>query len=191
MSLITAHLKMCKPLSKGNQTLLSAGLNPDEWLDMVEYQGLLSVPMVDFHTGNVTAIVSTDGIERLSYAGNIKPRQCGFYAGSLVRNTPEITAFSGCEKPLIFCTDLITSLLLNKITGIPVMFCTDVTAFNFSGATECYIKNKSSAAIRNALAACGAVDVWFPVGDIQKTKHVKWMDAVQAASLIEVEHAYT
>lgn len=188
---IASHLKLCKPLSKDNQTLLSAGLNPNEWLDMVEYQGYLAAPMVDFHSGNITAVALTDGIGRLSYAGNSKPRQCGFYAGSLVRNVPEIVAFAGCEKPLIFCTDLLTSLLLNKITGIPAMFCTDVSAFKFSGATESYVKSKSSSAIKNALAACGAVDLWFPVGDISKTQHVKWMDAVQAASLIEVENAYT
>jgi hypothetical protein len=68
------------------------------------------------------------------------------------------------------------------------MFCTDASAFHFSGATECYIKNQSQNAIRNALQACGAVDVWFPVGNIEQSRHVKWMDALQAASLIEVEH---
>lgn len=188
---MASHLKLCKPLSKDNQTLLSAGLNPNDWLDMVEYQGYLAAPMVDFHSGNITAVALTDGIGRLSYAGNAKPRQCGFYAGSLVRHAPEITEFTGCEKPLIFCTDLITSLLLNKITGIPAMFCTDVSAFRFSGATECYVRSPSTAAIKNALTACGAVDIWFPVGEIEKTQHVKWIDTFQALSLIEVEHAYT
>jgi hypothetical protein len=144
--------------------------------------------MVDFHTGNITAIACTDGIGRVSYAGNIKPRQCGFYAGSIVKYSAELSVFAGCEKPLIFCTDLITSLLLNRITLLPVMFCTDVSAFSFSGATDCYIRNKSTAAISGALNACGEVDIWFPVGDIAKTRHVKWMDAIQAASLIGVEH---
>lgn len=187
---ISSHLRLCKPISSDNQTLLSAGLNPCDWQDMFEYQGYLAAPMVDFHSGNIAAIALTDGVGRLSYAGNIKPRQCGFYAGSLVRHSPEITDFTGCEKPLIFCTDLITSLLLNKITGVPAMFCTDVSSFRFSGATDCFVKSTSSAAIKSALSVCGAVDLWFAVGDILKTHHVKWIDAHQALSLTEVQDAY-
>jgi hypothetical protein len=185
---IANHLKLCRPLTEDNQVISGAGLNALDWPDIFEYQGFVAAPMVDFHSGNITAIACTDGIGRVSYVGNIKPRQCGFYAGSIVKHNELVAAFAGCEKPLIFCTDLITSLLLNRITGIPVMFCTDVSAFRFSGATECYIKSQSQTAIRNALHACGAVDVWFPVGNIEQTRHVKWMDALQAASLIEVEH---
>ena len=188
MNHINNHLKLCKPITACNPVLHSVGLNAFDWPDLFEYQGLIAAPMVDFHSGQITAIACTDGINSVSYVGGFKARQCGFYAGSTVKYNEEFTEFTGCEKPLIFCTDLLTSMLLNRITSLPVMFCTDIEAFRFSGATECFIRSDSQKAITSALHYCGAVDVWFPVGRIEQTRHVKWLDAMQAASLIEVSH---
>ncbi len=188
---IASHLSMCKPIKAENQVLQSLGILPSEWPDLLEYQGYITAPLVDFHTGNITAIACSDGINRVSFAGGFKPRQCGFYAGTAVKVDENLSYFIGTDKPLIFCTDLLTSLLLHKITSFPVMFCTDVSAFAFSGATECYVRSSSPAAFEAVLDMCGPVDVWFPVGSIEKTRHVKWMDAVQAASMIEVKYDHT
>lgn len=185
---IDSHLKMCKPIPASNQVLQSYGLSVADWPDFMEYQGCLAAPMTDFHTGNITAIACSDAIGSVSYAGGIRARQCGFFAGSSVVVDPLLAEFVGGERPLIFCTDLITSLLLHKITTLPVMFCTDISAFGFSGATDCYVRRLTSEAVDAALQACGTVDIWSPVGQIHHTKHVKWMDAVQAASLIEVSY---
>lgn len=188
MALIDQHLRLCKPVQPGNSILQSVGIDPKSWPDLMEYQGLIAAPMFDFHTGNITAVACTDGVNRVSYAGSSIARQCGFYVGSAIRLNSEFAELTGSERPLIFCTDLITSILVNLITRLPVMFSTDVTAFKFSGATECYIRQPTSRSIENALNACGDVDLWFPVGSIESTRHVKWMDAVQAAAMIEVNY---
>jgi hypothetical protein len=188
MALIDQHLRLCKPVRPGNSILQSVGIDPKSWPDLMEYQGLIAAPMFDFHTGNITAVACTDGVNRVSYAGSARARQCGFYVGSAIRLNSEFAELTGSEKPLIFCTDLITSILVNLITRLPVMFSTDVTAFKFSGATECYIRQPTSRSIENALNACGDVDLWFPVGSIESSRHVKWMDAVQAAAMIEVNY---
>jgi hypothetical protein len=188
MALIDQHLRLCKPVQPGNSILQSVGIDPKSWPDLMEYQGLIAAPMFDFHTGNITAVACTDGVNRVSYAGSARARQCGFYVGSAIRLNSEFAELTGSDKPLIFCTDLITSILVNLITRLPVMFSTDVTAFKFSGATECYIRQPTSRSIENALNACGDVDLWFPVGSIESTRHVKWMDAVQAAAMIEVNY---
>ena len=185
---ISAHLSMCKPVKPDNQVMQSMGLTLSDWPDLLEYQGYIAAPMVDFHSGNITAIACTDGINRVSFAGGNKPRQCGFFAGTSVKVDAALSELVGSEKPLIFCTDLLTSLLLHKITSFPVMFCTDVSAFQFSGATECYVRNNSPTAFEAVIDMCGAVDIWFPVGSIEKTRHVKWIDAVQAAAMIEVKY---
>ncbi len=188
MALIDQHLRLCKPVQPGNSILQSVGVDPNSWPDLMDYQGLIAAPMFDFHTGNITAVACTDGVNRVSYAGSGRARQCGFYVGSAIRLNSEFAELTGSDKPLIFCTDLITSILVNLITRLPVMFSTDVTAFKFSGATECYIRQPTSRSIENALNACGDVDLWFPVGSIESTRHVKWMDAVQAAAMIEVNY---
>jgi hypothetical protein len=188
MALIDQHLKACKPIKSNCELLAELGIAANQFPELMEYQGFIAAPMFDFHTGNITAVVCTDGINRVTYAGGIKARQCGFYVGSSVRVNSEFAPLTGSERPLIFCTDLITSLLLNLITKLPVMFSTDVTAFKFSGATECYIRQLTSKAVENAFHFCGDVDLWFPVGILEKTRHVKWMDAVQAAALIEVNY---
>ncbi len=188
MALIDQHLRLCKPVQPGNSILQSVGINPLQYPDLMEYQGMIAAPMFDFHTGNITAVACTDGVNRVSYAGSGKARQCGFYVGSVIRLNSEFAELTGSERPLIFCTDLITSILVNLITGLPVMFSTDVSAFKFSGATECYIRQPTSRTIENALNACGDVDLWLPVGSIESSRYVKWMDAVQAAALIEVNY---
>lgn len=185
---IDSHLSLCKPLKADNQVLSAIGESARSWPDLFEYQGYIAAPMVDFHTGKITAIACSDGINRVLFAGGIKARQCGFYVGSAVCIDHNLAALVGSDKPLIFCTDLLTSLLLHRITSFPVMFCTDISAFEFSGATDCYVRNASPAAFENALNACGAVDVWHPIGSIDKTRQVKWMDAVQAAAMIEVKY---
>jgi hypothetical protein len=185
---IATHLNMCKPIKSGNHILASIESDASDWPDLFEYQGYIAAPMVDFHNGNITAIAYTDGINSVGFAGGIKARQCGFYAGSAVQVDESLAELLGANSPLIFCTDLLTSLLLHKITSFPVMFCTDISAFSFSKATDCFVRKLSANALEYALNACGHVDVWFPIGSIESSRQVKWMDAVQAASMIEVNY---
>lgn len=185
MSKIDQHLAICKPIKSDNQLLKSMSLHCH---DLFEYQGYIAAPMIDFHSGNITALVCTDGINRISYVGGIKPKQCGFYVGSAVQANGESAALFGSEKPLIFCTDLITSLLLNAFSKIPVIFCTDPGAFVFSGASDCYVRSLNSNYLASALYFCGLSDVWFPVSGVGAGCEFKWMEAEQAAELIEVNY---